>query len=180
VSAAERTAVARWRRLLDLDRDVLVRVRTWEAPWLTPLMRAFTRAGDAFTHTVVAAAFILAGGTARVAGVRIAIAAGFAAGLVQALKRTCRRPRPDVGIGGFTALAENPDCFSFPSGHSAAAAAVAVALAGAGGLLGPVALGLGVAIAASRVYLGAHYPLDVAAGVLLGGIAGAICRLLLG
>lgn len=180
MSAADRTAAGRWRRLLDLDRDVLVRVRGWEAPWLTPVMRAFTRAGDAVTYAAVAAALVLAGGAARALGERIGLAAALAAAIVQVFKRACRRPRPDIGIGGFTALAENPDQFSFPSGHSAAGAAVAVALAGASGLLGPVACGMCAGIATSRVYLGAHYPLDVSAGVLLGGLAGIACRLLIG
>jgi membrane-associated phospholipid phosphatase len=52
-----------------------------------------------------------------------------------------------------------------------------VPLAGLG-LLGPFHLGLALAIAISRVYLGAHYPLDVAAGGALGLVAGLLARAL--
>ena len=107
-------------------------------------------------------------------GVSSALAAVFS----QALKRICRRPRPSTGIGGFTALAENPDVFSFPSGHAAAAFAVAIALAGHGSL-GRFQLGAALAIGFSRIYLGAHYPLDVAMGAMLGVAAGAIARMIL-
>ena len=96
------------------------------------------------------------------------------------LKRLCCRARPGCGIVGFAALAENPDAFSFPSGHTAAAFGVAVALAGEGSWLGASSSRSPAGIAVSRVYLGAHYPLDVAAGVVVGALAGSAARLLLG
>jgi undecaprenyl-diphosphatase len=73
---------------------------------------------------------------------------------------------------------ESPDAFSFPSGHTAAAFGAATALAGAGHGLGSLVLALAVGIAVSRVYLGAHYPLDVVAGAILGIGAGAAARLI--
>lgn len=111
---------------------------------------------------------------------RLGTGALFATALVQPLKRLCRRRRPDRGIAGFSALSENPDAFSFPSGHTAAAFGVAVALIGEGVALGRVGAALAFGVAVSRVYLGAHYPLDVAAGAVLGSIAGALARLAIG
>ncbi len=168
-----------WQQLLRIDAAILVGIRKWQAPGVTALMRTFTHLGDGSTWTFVALVLVAAGGEARHLGWTVALAAVFATVLSQTLKRVCRRPRPSSGIGGFTALAENPDAFSFPSGHTAAAFAVAIALAGQGQFLGPVQLGLAFAVAVSRVYLGAHYPLDVAAGVALGAIGGVLARTIL-
>jgi membrane-associated phospholipid phosphatase len=65
-------------------------------------------------------------------------------------------------------LRRAPMTTSFPSGHSASAAAFATGAA----LEMPAAAvplgGLAAAVAASRVVTGAHFPSDVAAGVLVG------------
>jgi undecaprenyl-diphosphatase len=168
-----------WQRLVSIDQAILLAVRRLESAGMTRLMRTLTRLGDTSTWVVVGLALIAAGGP----GPRYAALLGGGAflGVVvsQILKRICCRTRPSCGIGGFAALVENPDAFSFPSGHTAASFGIAVALSGEGDWLGGLVLALAGGIAVSRVYLGAHYPLDVAAGAVVGVAAGLVARLLI-
>jgi undecaprenyl-diphosphatase len=167
------------RRVLQLDEAALWGMRRWHSPTLTRVMRGLTRLGDAESVMLVTLALLSAGGTAAERARLIAVAASLATLLAQALKRTCRRRRPSVGILGFTALADDPDAFSFPSGHTAAVVAVAIAMVGQG-VFAPVCLALAAGIGVSRVYLGAHYPLDVAAGGVLGALGGLLARVWVG
>ncbi len=162
--------------LLDAFHQAIPRRETGLA---TRLMRALTHLGDFASWAVVCLALGAAGGPGERDAALLGLGAGIAAVAAQLLKRVCCRPRPATREG-FAALVESPDAFSFPSGHTAAAFGAATALAGAGHGLGALLLALAVGIAVSRVYLGAHYPLDVAAGAVLGFGAGAAARALMG
>lgn len=86
--------------------------------------------------------------------------------LVQMVKRTVGRPRPSRHVSGATLVAE-PDRFSFPSGHSAAAMSVAISYAVAYPSLAVPLIALAALVGMSRVFLGVHYPGDVLIGQLL-------------
>jgi undecaprenyl-diphosphatase len=169
----------RFRRILSLDEALLLAVSRFHSPTRTAVARFLTRAGDASTWAVLGLS-LLATFTARGAhlGLRLGVATTLSTLTSQALKRSLTRARPDAAIAGFEPLAANPDRFSFPSGHTAAAFSVAVAFAGEPFGVGPLALLLAVGIGLSRVYLGAHYPLDVGAGAGLGVVAGVAARLI--
>jgi membrane-associated phospholipid phosphatase len=89
-----------------------------------------------------------------------------------AIKAVFRRKRPV--IDGLPALIATPTALSFPSAHASSSFAAARAYAG----LVPAAplYATAAAMACSRVYLGVHYPSDVAVGALLGLAMGGAAR----
>lgn len=108
-----------------------------------------------------------------VAGVMLATgAAGLA--LYKILKRTFVRERPFIRHAGISLAGAPLDRYSFPSGHTLHAVAFTWQAVAAFPETGFVLVPLAMAIAASRVVLGLHYPTDVLVGALIGAASGAL------
>ncbi|GAA1015695.1 membrane protein [Streptomyces sp. F-3] len=88
------------------------------------------------------------------------------------LKNIFQEQRPCRALPGSFLIEECPplDDYAFPSNHTTVAVAFAVGLLVVSRWIGAVALLAAVAMGASRVYVGAHYPHDVAAGALVGTV----------
>lgn len=162
-------------RTLSFDLAVRDAIHTWAWPPLTFAMRAITEAGDPSFLALVAVIVVWRLG-ARGQG-RAAWLLGFAAlgavAISERLKLVFHRPRPAAFFGY-----QEPLSYSFPSGHAITAfclyGVLAIILedrlpsvAGRRALWAAAGLLIGL-IGFSRVYLGVHYPTDVAGGYALG------------
>lgn len=153
------------------DESALAFVNQFASPRLTSFMRAVTYLGSNEFLLVAGAcavlAFVLAGWGR--AAVTLLITMAGATLLNVTLKLSFGRERPEPFFG--TPL---PESYSFPSGHAllsfcfygVIAAAVTARVKGTGrrASVWAVAVSLVVLVGLSRVYLGVHYPSDVAAG----------------
>jgi membrane-associated phospholipid phosphatase len=154
----------------DLDHRLLVLARTrGHTAARDRTVARFSHAGEHGACWLVlgAAGAVVAGpGEQRaqwLRGVRL-VAAAY--GLNTTVKLAVRRPRPT--LAGLPALTATLTRLSFPSAHATTGFAAARFYA----TLVPAAplYALATTLAASRLYLGVHYPSDVVAGAALGTV----------
>jgi membrane-associated phospholipid phosphatase len=168
-------------RLQELDARLFTRIASARLRGADPVLPRLGRAAD---HGLLWMAAATAMGLSRDRSARRAALRGIgslalssaAANLVA--KQLLVRRRPDTrAVPLSRRLLRAPVTTSFPSGHAASAAAFATAATLESPRLGAALVPLAAAVAASRVYTGAHYPGDVLAGAALGaGIAAATLR----
>src|SRR3954469_6890142 len=150
--------------------------------WLHGAVLAYAGYG-----VVLFAALLLAGVLLRRAGAdRALAAAGWAPpaglltlGLNQPLVAAFAEARPYTTHHGLLVLASRSSDFSLPSDHAVMAGAAAAALWLVSRALGALATGAALVMAFSRVYIAAHYPWDVAAGLAFGALVALVGWLLL-
>ena len=132
-------------------------------------VRRFSRLGE---HAAIWLALGLAGAAVdrprRDSWLRAARTVLLAYALNTAVKTVVRRRRPQ--LEKLPALISTPTSLSFPSAHASSSFAAARAYARL--VPGAPLYAIATAMALSRVYLGVHYPSDIAAGALLGTLVG--------
>jgi undecaprenyl-diphosphatase len=173
-----------------LDRAVLLALRVpghSDAPigpaWLPEVMINVSSMGSAVVLGFLIAAatgFLIIKGAAR-AALTLVSATGSGAIAVALLKTAFARPRPEL-----VAHLVQAQSMSFPSGHAANSALVYLTIAAlltnverdarARLYIIAVAIAMTLAIGLSRLYLGVHWPSDVAAGWALGAGWAALWR----
>jgi undecaprenyl-diphosphatase len=170
-------AVSAWLHLQEsLFRPVADLAR--HTPWLHEVLRLYAVYGVVLFALLLLAAWWWARGTRTAGPMAHALWAPLgtllAVGLNQPLGRAVHEQRPYAVLPHAVVLVSRTTDFSFPSDHAVMAGAVAAGVWFAGTRLCVVAVVLAVLMAFARVYVGAHFPLDVVAGLLVGAL---VCTL---
>jgi len=92
------------------------------------------------------------------------------------IKAYFRRRRPFVEIVRALVIGKKPGSWSFPSGHTAASFASAWVLSTIWPARAPLFVAIASIVGVSRVYVGAHYPGDVASGAFAGALLAEVIR----
>ena len=153
--------------------------------WLLPTMRDITAIGGVTGLTLIT--LLAAGGLIAARNLKTAlfilVAVSVGATLASVLKTLFLRPRPTI-VPHLVEVSYP----SFPSGHAMNSAIVFLTLATLITRTQPLravriyiqaaAISLCLAVGASRVYLGVHWPSDVVAGWCVGGLWAVLCSVI--
>ncbi|MFJ7146868.1 phosphatase PAP2 family protein [Streptomyces sp. NPDC100445] len=142
--------------------------------WLDSTIRVWSTFGLAVFALLMLAGWWRArqvGAGRALTALAVPVVVVLAYGVNDALKAVVHEDRPcrTLQVRTLEACPAHGD-WSFPSNHAAIAAAAAVALLFVSRRLGRIACLAAVTMAASRVWVGVHYPHDVVAGVVVGAL----------
>jgi undecaprenyl-diphosphatase len=160
----------------EVDAALFADVNAGHGPAADRVFSEVTELGSVYAAGAAAGVVFLAG--RRGPALRALGAAGAAWLAGQALKKVVDRPRPYLADAeGTRRMIAMPAGTSWPSSHPAVLTAF-TRVAARELSLGPVSraalTGLDLTVGTSRVYLGVHYPSDVAGGLLMGRAIAAL------
>jgi undecaprenyl-diphosphatase len=165
------TAVARiWQRMDRAERSLCLRInRGCRRTAVRAFFVAASRLGDGIVwYALIAALAITGGEPGALAALQLAVTGATGAAVYKILKQRLVRERPCMSHHDIVVGTAPLDRYSFPSGHTLHAVSFTMLAVSHDPSLAVLLVPLALAVAASRVVLGLHYPTDVAAGALIG------------
>ncbi|MEV4270095.1 phosphatase PAP2 family protein [Micromonospora aurantiaca (nom. illeg.)] len=172
------SAAVRSRRVPPWERDLFALLNHLPAG-LTPVLVLVMQLGSYPAVFVAATAAVLARriGTAW----SLLLAGNLAYWLAVAAKAAVARQRPAALLTDVVLRETITGRYGYPSGHVAVATALALVAARAGGTRWRRAAWAAIAlVAGARIHVGAHLPVDVLGGFLVGWLAVCVTRLVVG
>lgn len=161
--------------MMDWEFDILYALQSIRNPILDSVMITFTKLGDAGILWIAIAAGLMFTKKYRKCGVAMILS--LLVSLITCnfvLKNLVMRDRPCWIDNAILLLIDNPNDYSFPSGHTYASVVSAYTIYLYHKNAGRLALGVASIIALSRLYLFVHFPTDVAVSVILAVITAIV------
>ena len=133
------------------------------------LMLKITKLGGAIFSSLILFLLLLFGNIRyRLIGFEMFCVLTISQIIVHSLKKILSRERPYEILEQLNTFGIKLKDYSFPSGHTAASFSIATTLALNSPKLSIIVFIVAMSIGISRIYLGVHYPTDVAAGIVIG------------
>jgi membrane-associated phospholipid phosphatase len=165
------------------DRHDFLVVNEWarDTSWLHGTVVAYAAKGVVLFAVLLLAGYLLARASGRLLLVARSILAGvgvlLAVALNQPIVHGVAERRPYAALPHVLVLVHRSADASFPSDHATMAGAVAAGLLFVNRRLGIAAVVAALAMAFARVYVGAHYPVDVVAGLAFGALVAVLTQI---
>lgn len=159
--------------------EAVFRVVNYLPAWLSPVLQAIMQ-GGALYFVFIAAVLVLMFKHYRLA-LKILVGGVLVWWLARIAKILIDRDRPFYILSGVVQRAHNSGILGFPSGHASVAALIATVSSPYLAKRWRRLVWAGVWIVAlSRMYVGAHLPLDIVAGIAIGWFVGSTLNLAFG
>lgn len=161
------------------DHQLFLALNALHSPLTDRLWWFITHTGDGLVLGVLVGAAVVIRPRVALAGVVLLLVCSL---FVHVLKALLPSPRPWTCLDDVHVVGQVLRSGSFPSGHAGAGLALALAVVryGGSGLVGWLAVLLGGAIGVSRVFVGAHFPGDVLAGMAVASASAVLVHVTLG
>lgn len=157
---------------------LLFNLRGYHPLWLDRIMWVFTQIGNGAAGLLLGIFLYFTGN--RSLGVQLLLGILSLWMAVELIKIIVERARPFLILEGTRVIGWRERGKSFPSGHTSQAFFMATLLSHSlhvGPMVGSLIYGIAVIVGFTRIYVGAHYPRDVIAGAILGGVWGIMSGL---